>query len=103
MIPKELLLPWGHITSVDLEMLLNEVAKLNRRPLETYTQPSLKTPKRWLSSSQFGPLAKARSQTISIRVDVHLLRGLKKRSQTLAIPISVCGIGRALLKPRVAR
>jgi hypothetical protein len=51
MIPKELLLPRDHITSVDLEMLVNEVAKLNRRPLETYTQPFPKTPDRWLSSS----------------------------------------------------
>jgi hypothetical protein len=103
MIRKELLLPRDHRTSFDLETSVNEAAKLNRRPLETYTQAFPKTPHRWQSSSQFGPLATARSQTISILVDAHLLRGLKKRSQILAVPISVCRIGRALLKPRVAR
>jgi hypothetical protein len=37
MIRKELLLPRDHRTSFDLETSVNEAAKLNRRPLETYT------------------------------------------------------------------
>jgi hypothetical protein len=99
----ELLLPGDHRTYFDLETSVNGAATLNQRTLETYTRPFPKTPDRWLSHDEFRPLAKARSQTISIRVDAHLLRGLKNRSQTLAVPSSVCGIGLDVLKPRVAR
>jgi hypothetical protein len=51
MVPKELLLPRDHIASVDLEMLVNEAAKLNRRLLEASIQPFPKTSDRWLPSS----------------------------------------------------